>query len=58
MRLQSSLNKEETLIPHGKGTITAEDGSVSEGLFRDGLIVEGLRIFTNGERYEGQFKNN
>lgn len=57
MRLETSLRKAEKLIPHGKGTMTADDGSVSEGLYRDGQIVEGLRIFTNGERYEGQFKN-
>ena len=36
MRLESSLRKAEKLIPHGKGTMTADDGSVSEGLYRDG----------------------
>ena len=43
------------MIPHGKGTMTAEDGSVSEGVWKNGLIVEGHKIYTNGERFEGQF---
>jgi hypothetical protein len=47
------LKNDHKFIPHGKGAMTAEDGSVSEGLWRNGQIIEGLRIFTNGERYEG-----
>lgn len=56
MRAESNQKKAK-LIPHGQGALTAKDGTVTEGLWRDGQIIEGLRIFKNGERYEGQFKN-
>lgn len=47
-------SKNATFIPHGKGTMTQNDGQIiSEGLWKQGEFVEGLRIFANGERFEG-----
>lgn len=52
-----SGKKKSTMIPHGKGTMTYDDGCVIEGVWKNGQIVEGTQIFTNGDRYQGQFKD-
>lgn len=41
------------MIPHGKGTMTMEDGSVIEGLWKNSHAVEGIKIYSNGDRYQG-----
>jgi hypothetical protein len=43
-------------LPNGQGTfIFADDGRV-EGVFKDGNITSGQVIFTNGDRYVGEFR--
>jgi len=45
--------KKKTFVPHGKGTMTFDDGCVTEGVWKNGQILEGTQIFTNGDRYQG-----
>lgn len=48
----------KNLIPHGKGTLTMDDGSVIEGLWKNSEAFEGLKIYSNGDRYQGYFSGN
>ena len=41
----------------GKGRLEYLDGSVFEGTFSDGALVNGKMIYSNGDIYEGNFQN-
>jgi hypothetical protein len=56
--MRPNPNKKGAFIPHGKGTMTFDDGSVIEGLWRNGQAAEGLKIYSNGDRYQGLFNSN
>lgn len=51
--MRSEAGKKGAFVPHGKGTMTFDDGSVTEGVWKNGQILEGTQIFSNGDRYQG-----
>ena len=58
MRPNPNKPGKKNFIPHGKGTMTMDDGSIIEGLWKNGQAIEGLKIYSNGDRYQGLFNGN
>ena len=46
---------EDLFSPNGYGIMYYPDGIIDEGVFVDGIIRDGIRIYPNGEQYSGIF---
>jgi hypothetical protein len=53
MRPNPNKPGKNNFIPHGKGTMTMDDGTVIEGLWKNGQVIEGVKFYSNGDRYTG-----
>ena len=45
-------------VPHGKGIKTFPDGSLSDGIWENNVMVRGIKKYSQGDTYEGEFKGN